>query len=121
MRIRKAYYTHLHNTFKVQHNASNNDRSHSIPHAMWSAKRAVVYMHGKWATQPCRMKSHARYANDGHDLAKDCADALVAALPEHTKPILDDAQKPFEAMRRWLAKPTTELNSAQEVLKYTSI
>lgn len=77
-------------------------------------------MHDKWAIQPCRMRSHARYANDGHDSAKDCADALVEAPSKHTEPLLDDAQKPFKALRRWLAKPTTELSSAQEFLEYAS-
>ena len=26
------------------------DESHNVPHAMWSAKRAVVYIHSKYAS-----------------------------------------------------------------------
>ncbi|KAL9064042.1 MAG: hypothetical protein Q9161_009125 [Pseudevernia consocians] len=79
---------------------ANSDMSHSVPHAMWSGKRAVVYMHG--------------------NLAKDYANARVEAQSIHTKRFLDDAQKPFEVMKKHLAKPKAELNSAQELLEYMS-
>ncbi|KAF6241414.1 hypothetical protein HO173_000124 [Letharia columbiana] len=75
---------------------ANIDMSHSVPHAMWSTKRAVVYMHG--------------------DLAKDYSDARVEAESRHTKRFFGDAQKPFEATKRLFAKPTAELKSAQGLL-----
>ncbi|KAF6223313.1 hypothetical protein HO133_000155 [Letharia lupina] len=52
------------------------------------------------------------------DLAKDYSDARVEAESRHTKRFFGDAQNPFEATKRLLAKPTAELSSAQDLLEY---
>ncbi len=52
------------------------------------------------------------------DLARVYADARVEAELKHTKRFLEDAQQPFEGVKRELAKPATELNSAQHLLEY---
>lgn len=54
------------------------------------------------------------------DLAKDYSEARVEAESKHTKRFLDDAQKPFEVMKKQLAKPKAEIHSARELLEYMS-
>ena len=58
--------------------------------------------------------------NSKGNLATDYANARVEAQSRHTKRFLDDAQKPFEVVKKQLAKPKAELNSAQELLEYMS-
>ena len=56
--------------------------------------------------------------NSKGDLADMYADARVDAELKHTKRLLEDAQKSFEAVKRQLAQPAVELNSAQQLLEY---
>ena len=88
---------------------------------MWSAKRAVVYLHGKRSHCKNRAKvpvevltNNATIQNKG-DLAMEYADARVEAESAHIK---RGAQKPFDSMKRDLPSPLAELNSARGLLEY---
>ena len=84
---------------------------------MWSAKRAVVYLHGKRSHRKSRAKVPVEVFTDTKkgDLAMEYADARVEAESAHIK---RGAQKPFEAMKRDLPSPLAERNSARDLLEY---
>ncbi|MCJ1457127.1 hypothetical protein MMC28_007494 [Mycoblastus sanguinarius] len=76
---------------------ANSDDSFNVPHAMWSAKRAVVYIHEEL-------------------LAKEYAEALVESS-QHAEQLWD-VHESFEAMKIQLAQRIVNHKSAEELLEY---
>lgn len=86
---------------------------------MWSAKRAVVYLHSELnnalkAKFFVRSALTARFLEE--ELARDYADALVGSIKHERRAI--DVEENFEEARKWLAKPLVEGNSAEELMEY---
>ena len=79
---------------------TNSDKSHNVPHAMWSAKRAVVFLHG--------------------DLAVEYTDTLIEedSASKHSKRAID-AKRSLEGMKRSLDQRIPKYDaSARDSLVY---
>ena len=93
------------------------DDSFNVPHAMWSAKRAVVYIHGKYLPLTLIFRPSPILLTVPEELlAKEYAEALVESS-QHAEQLWD-VHESFEAMKIQLAQRIVNHKSAEELLEY---